>query len=272
MIIDYATPGPLTALDEIPATVLESVADDPVAICWLVHGLVIQPGDAQGLSLPEHRFATNQIRSAAALVRALLELDPAPLTVSRPPESRLIGTCRHFAVLSCALMRHRGIRARVRCGFATYFQPGQGVDHWITEYWDHDHHQWVRVDSEILGGTVLQHPERLAAEEFLSGGEAWQAFDRGQIDPSQFGVYGTENWGPAEIRGNAVKDLAALNKIEMLPWDEWGRMTEAYEGKTGPDYDELLDTLASTCAAGDSAAIAALYSHNDLQVPTDLTH
>ncbi len=272
MIIDYAIPGPFTTLSQFPATVLETVSDDPVGICWSAHGLVIQPSEAQSLNLPEDRFATNQLRSATDLVRALLALDPKSLAVSRPPEDRVIGTCRHFAVLSCALLRYRGIRARVRCGFATYFQPGQGVDHWITEYWDQDHDQWTRIDTEILGGTVLPHPERLTADEFLTGGEAWQAFRRGQIDASKFGVYGTENWGPAEIRGNAVKDLAALNKVEMLPWDEWGRMTEAYDGTTGPDYDELLDTLASTCSSGDVAAIAAVYSHKDLQVPTDITH
>ena len=31
-----------------------------------------------------------------------------------------------------------------------------------------------------------------------------------------------EIWGPAEIRGNAVEDLAALNKVETLPRGEWG--------------------------------------------------
>lgn len=114
------------------------------------------------------------------------------------------------------------------------------------------------LDSELLGGTVLDRPDRLAEGEFLCGGEAWPAFRRGDVDASQYGVHGTQNWGPAEIRGNAVKDFAALNKIETLPWDEWGRMTDAYDGKTGTDYDELLDTLASTCAADDSAAVAAL--------------
>jgi Transglutaminase-like superfamily len=215
-------------------------------------------------------FATNQIRPAAALVQAMLALDPQPLSVPRPPERRLVGTCRHFAVLSCASLRHRGISARVRCGFATYFQPGHGVDHWITEYLDQQTRRWVRIDSELLGGTVLDRPDRLAEGAFLSGGEAWQAFRRGDIDASQYGVYGTQNWGPAEIRGNAVKDLAALNKVETLPWDAWGRMTEAYDGKTGIDYDELLDILASTCAGDDSAAVAALYTRNDLCVPTDV--
>ena len=83
-------------------------------------------------------------------------------------------------------------------------------------------------------------------------------------------MYGTENWGAAEIRGNAVKDLAALNKIEMLPWDEWGRMTEAYQGRTGPDYDQMLDTLAAVCADDDPTAIAALYERHELRVPLDL--
>ena len=52
---------------------------------------------------------------------------------------------------------------------------------------------------------------------------------------------GPHAWGPAEIRGNAIRDLAALRKLEMLPWDEWGRMTASYQGKTGPDYDALMD-------------------------------
>jgi hypothetical protein len=80
----------------------------------------------------------------------------------------------------------------VRCGFATYFQAGQGLDHWITEYQDGDG-RWVRVDSEVLGGTVLDHPEDLRPGEFLSGGEAWAAFRRGEIDAARFGVYGTGN-------------------------------------------------------------------------------
>ena len=169
-------------------------------------------------------------------------------------------------MLSCALLRYRGIAARARCGFATYFQPGQGVDHWITEY--RQDGRWVRIDSEILGGSVVARPRDLAAGEFLTGGEAWRAFRDGHIDAAHFGVYGTENWGPAEIRGNAVKDLAALNKVEMLPWDEWGRMKASYKGKTGPDYDELIDAIAAVCTTDDRGTAADLYASEDLAVPT----
>lgn len=270
--MDYRSPGPLTGLEGIDPASLGNLGDDPVEICAPVHTLVIQPGNAESLGRPADRRATNQVRPAAKLVEALLALDPAPLTTPREPHKRVVGSCRHFAVISCALLRQQGVAARVRCGFATYFQPGQSLDHWITEYRNDVDGRWVRVDPEILGGQVLTQPDDLGPNEFLTGGEAWSAFRGGDIDATTFGVYGTDNWGAAEIRGNAVKDLAALNKVEMLPWDEWGRMTAAYNGETGPDYDQLLDTVAAVCAADELAAVTALYEHDDLRVPTNLVY
>ncbi len=167
-------------------------------------------------------------------------------------------------MLSCALLRYRGIPARARCGFATYFQSGQGLDHWVTEYWDKEKSKWVRVDSEILGQQVLARPEDLQPGEFLSGGEAWSAYREGRIDASSFGVYGTDNWGAGEIRGNLVKDLAALNKVEMLPWDVWGRMEEAYKDDVGAGYDELLDEVSAACADDDPAELSRLYAREEL--------
>lgn len=268
--IDYRSPGAMTDLIGVEPNVLVGLPDDPVGICRPVHELVVQPHDAQALGLASDRLATNQLRSAAELVSALTALDPAPVVAPRAPERRIVGTCRHFAVLACALLRRRSIPARVRCGFATYFQPGQGVDHWIVEYLNESDHRWVRVDPEVLEGDVLARPDDIPLGAFLSGGEAWAAFRSGGIHASSFGVCGTENWGAGEIRGNAVKDLAALNKVEMLPWDEWGRMTAAYRGETGPDYDELLDDLAAACNEDDPGAIASLYRHPDLCVPDAL--
>ncbi|MFI6076422.1 hypothetical protein ACIA5C_33260 [Actinoplanes sp. NPDC051343] len=79
-------------------------------------------------------------------------------------------------------------------------------------------------------------------------------------------MWGTENFGPAEIRGNAIRDLASLNKLETLPWDEWGRMEASYQGETGADYDELMDRIS---AVDDPEA---LYNEvPELQVPASLT-
>ena len=267
---DYAMPGPLTGLGGVPAPALAGLPADPVAICRLAGGLVLHPMDTGSLGLPACRFESNQLRPAAAIAGALLVLDPAPLRQARPPERRVVGTCRHFVVLACALLRHVGIAARARCGFGTRFQPGLALDHWITEYLEPSSGRWVRVDVQHLAGWFVPDPADLAPAEFLTGGAAWAAYRDGTADAACFGVPGTENFGPAEIRGNAIRDLAALCMIEMLPWDEWGRMSDSYAGRTGDDYDLLLDEIAATCAADDPEALRALYGRADLAVPPDL--
>jgi hypothetical protein len=265
--IDYRTPGPLTDLDGVS---LDGLPHTAIHLCRLAPGLILHPAETGDLGLPDERLREQSIRPARRILEVMVALDDAPLTVAREPERRVVGTCRHFAVFTCALLRRRGVAARARCGFATYFQPGKGVDHWVTEYWDDDDRRWVRIDSQVLGGSVLDRPEDLAPGEFLTGGEAWAAFRDGRLDADTYGVGGTENWGPAEIRGNAIRDLASLNKVEMLPWDEWGRMDASYRGETGSDYDELLDTVAAACGGDDAAAMAALYRTDELTVPGGL--
>jgi hypothetical protein len=267
----YSRPGPLTRLAADQWELIRNLPDDPVGICAAVQSLVIQPTDAAALGVPEERLAEKNIRPVDKLVATLTALDPAPLHHPRTPGKRVVGTCRHFTTLACAILRARGISARARCGFGTCFLEGRGLDHWITEYWNDGERRWVRVDTEHLGHGYVEHPEDLAAGEFLTGGEAWIQHRRGLVDPQLFGVLGTDHaWGPAEISGNAVRDLAALCKREMLPWDEWGRMTEAYEARTDPEYDRLIDTVAEACLGADPAALTGLFAHKDLTVPHHL--
>lgn len=268
--IDYSAPGRLSDIGDVSAAALEAVPADPVGICRLVPGLVLHPFEAAELGLDTGRLSEREIRQASAIIRAVLALDPATLNVPREPERRLVGTCRTFVVLSCALLRHRGIAARARCGFGTYFQPGLSLDHWITEYWHETDGRWVRVDTQHLEQSFVPHPEELRAGEFLTGGEAWTSYRHGRIDATTFGVAGTENFGPAEISGKAIRDLAALNKVEMLPWDGWGRMSAAYAGQTDADYDKLIDEVAAACASDNPRHVADLYSRPELQVPAKL--
>ncbi|MDQ1436331.1 MAG: hypothetical protein QOF59_3147 [Actinomycetota bacterium] len=268
--ITYDTPGVLT---EIGDELLERfvLPSDVVGICRIAQSLVIPPDLARAVGIPEERNDEKSIRPANALVARLTELDPTPLHEPRPPQHRVVGTCRDFTVLSCAFLRHRGIPARARCGFARYFEPTEFVDHWVVEYWTPSQARWVRIDSEILGLPFVSTPDDLEPDEFLSGGEAWTLCRETDVDPMRFGVVGAPHaWGIAEIRGNAIRDLAALNKVEMLPWDEWGRMEPSYKGETGADFDALIDTIAATCASNDPSAIRDLYASEDLTVPPTL--
>jgi hypothetical protein len=120
--IDYSTAGPFTTFDGIDGSddsARGSSGGGPEEICRPLQALFIQPTDTDALGLAPERLAETDLRPVSELAGRLLALDPAPLAVPREPEKRVVGTCRHFAVLSCALLRRAGIAARVRCGFAT---------------------------------------------------------------------------------------------------------------------------------------------------------
>jgi hypothetical protein len=271
MGIDYAAPGVFTTVapEQIPLT--KGLPEDPIGICAAVQQLVIQPTDAPAAGVPEDRLAERNIRPASALIDALVARNPAPLHVPRPPEQRVVGTCRHFATLATALLRQRGIAARARCGFGTYFVEGKNVDHWVIEYRDGD--RWVRVEVEHLYRPYVPQSNDLTPGAFLTGGEAWQWYRTGEVDGNLFGVYGFDfAWGVGEIRANLMRDLASLRKIETLPWDEWGRMEDSFKGHTGDDFDRLMDRIADACVTDDPAAIEAVYATEDLSVPEAITH
>jgi hypothetical protein len=257
-----------TAIGDDVVPQLAGLPSTPLELCSVAQGLVMLPNLALGFGIPEERHEERSIRPVNEILRTLLRLDDRGIVQPRTESNRVVGTCRHFALLACALMRHRRIPARCRAGFASYFQPGRFLDHWIVEYEHPVESRWVRVDPEILGFGYVAAPDDLADGEFLTGGEAWIWCREGRADPSTFGVDGVpENFGIGEVRGNLVRDLAALNKVEMLPWDEWGRMAASYRGETGPGYDDLMDTVAAACASGNESTIAALYASQDLAVP-----
>ena len=85
-----------------------------------------------------------------------------------------------------------------------------------------------------------------------------------------FGVAGTENWGLVETFGDLLLDLAALQKIELLPWGWYGL---ALEDGVCEAEAELIDRLAQLSSRADAAAIEELRgvvaADARLRVPTE---
>jgi len=274
----YATPGPMTDLAACPTDVLEELPDSPADLMKVVRWCVVSDlalTQLHNLPVPEGRDDP-QIRPAAAMIERIQEMDASPLVEHRPPLKRFLGNCRHFATLSCALLRHKGIPTRVRAGFAGYFEPNTWADHWIIEYWRSSEERWVRVDPQYSDKFFqIMHPnatsESLAQNMYLSGGETWQRCRRGELDANRCNMGGGANWGIGEVRGSVLYDFAALNKEEMLPWDIWGRMEAAYRSETDDAYDELLDAISAVTSGDDFDAISDAYGrHDDLRVPASL--
>jgi hypothetical protein len=193
------------------------------------------------------------------------------LAEPRPPERRFVGNCRHFTVLLCALLRARGVPARARCGFGTYFERGSFVDHWACEVWDETSGAWRLVDAQLderqrSFWSVSFDPLDVPRSEFVVAGDAWQRCRSGRADPEAFGILDLR--GLWFVRGNLVRDLAAYAKRELLPWDGWGLMA------TRADSDgaelSLLDRVAELTLASDEHHAERLHvqgSEPGLRVP-----
>jgi hypothetical protein len=260
------------------AKLVDPLPSDPPSVVRVVSGLVIHPVALarSGQAHPYSPARDPEARDVRELFRRLVERDPAPLEVARPVERRIVGTCRHYAILAATVFRHHGVPARVRVGFARYFVPGFHEDHWVCEY--RDESGWRLVDAELGEDAVAEmyaidfSPTDVPRDRFLTAGEVWRGLRRREIDDATCGV----SFIPA-VRGawfvgaSILRDLAAVNGRELLPWDYWGLARELRPGTTIPPssaarLDEVADVLAGS--APEWEALRALYEGaEDLRVP-----
>ncbi|HYD09889.1 MAG TPA: hypothetical protein VEA78_07290 [Acidimicrobiales bacterium] len=245
----YATPGRFTAID---ADAFEGVdLSDVEQVVRVVQGLLVYDVVAEafyGAELTPAQADAIHERDSEALLALARQVEDRPLCEARPPERRVGARCHAFSRMTVALLRAGGVPARARCGFGAYFRPGWFEDHWVAEHWDASLGAWRLVDAQLdetwrtmIGFT--SDPLALTAEQFVSGGHAWQAWRRGELDAGRCGLSAIEEHGAHWVAGNLRLDLASLNKVEMLPWDVWGA---GWEPGTEPPAAllELFDSVA----------------------------
>jgi hypothetical protein len=236
---------------------LDALPRNPVQLVDMVGGLIVDRAFARSLGgvYPPESAADAESRRMSAMLARIVERDAASLAIARPPDKRLVGACRHAALLACSALRHHGVPARVRVGFADYFVPGFHDDHWITEYQDGG--TWRLMDPELTATVRRQFgvtfdPCDVPRDRFLTAGPAWLGVRSGRIDPATCGVSSIGIAGPWFVAGSVVRDLAALNKREMLPWDYWGISREMRPGVPLEDATVArIDAVAALVAEPD---------------------
>jgi len=243
----YAAPGLMTDPRE-HAPLFDDLPRDVAALCKVVQGVMIHIfwAERYGIKLSDERKNEVQIRSVARKLAHILELDPRPLTDARSLDKKLVGNCRDFSVMLTALLQHQGVPARARCGFGRYFMPGKHEDHWVCEYWNATENRWMFVDGQLdefqqQALRIRFSPLDVPRTMFITGGKAWQMCRAGQADPDKFGIF--DMHGLWFVRGDFIRDVAALNKMELLPWDGWG-IIETKDNDLSADDLAFLDRVA----------------------------
>ncbi len=233
------------------AHLFENLPTDIAELCKIVQGATIHVfwAERYGLKLSPERQAEVQLRTMEKRLARTVELDPRPLSEARPPERKLAGNCRDHTLLLVAMLRQQGVPARARCGFGAYFLPNHFEDHWVAEYWNAAEERWVLVDAQLdefqcKEMQVAFDPLDVPRDQFIVGGAAWKMCRSGAADPDSFGIFDMRGLG--FIRGDFIRDVVALNKVELLPWDCWGLILKYQMDDNQLDAADLalLDRLA----------------------------
>jgi len=239
----YACSGHITDVGAA-ADLLGHLPSTIPGLCHLIQGVVLHPFEAHqyGVKIPRKRWQELELCEVASMLQRVWELERAPLDIQRSPEKRLLGNCRDYATLLCALLRLQRIPARVRYGFATYFEANFYTDHVVCEYWNTQQERWILVDAQI--DEVLRQAYRitintldLPQDAFLLAGRAWQLYRNATVDPTDFGITWSGPCGVAFIRTGVLHEVAALNKVELLCQEEW-------DLSEGEEQLQLVDQLA----------------------------
>lgn len=220
----YATQSAVTEPGVYHA-LLDELPSQSADVARVAQGLVyhyIAGKSFFGYEPPKARIAEIDTRTLAQMLKRIVALDHRPLHEPRAYERRLIGCCRDFSLVACAILRHHHIPARLRYGFGTYFDPGYWGDHVIVEVWMGS--RWQQFDPQLAG--VLRTEVDLfdmPPSAFVTGGRAWQLCRNEGADPARFGLgpQVPEVSGWWFIRGRLLLDVAALHKTELLCWDVW---------------------------------------------------
>ncbi len=191
----------------------------------------------------------DMLPTAAAMLAELYRRCEHGFVTPKPVEQKLVVSCRHVALLMAAILKAKGIPARVRAGHAPYFDYARkhqmSVDHWVNEYWSEREQRWVMID--VDGSFSLEkdiNPYDLPAGTFDLPGQAWLKVRRGEINPKYF-------WNAAPKRGQIVLlwslfyDFHSLMNAEII-YIHGPRLCapKAFKNATASELQEL-DHLAS---------------------------
>lgn len=222
----------------------------------IVQGIVIDKDliELYGETFSDEQKNDTESRYVKKILQIITSRNDSRLTVKRTSKERFVGSCRDYAIVLCSMLRHIGMPSRVRCGFDHYFDIKSDFfdDHWVCEYWNAHENRWILVDANVdnvvkqkynITVNILDVPR----DRFIAAGKAWQMCRSGETDPKNFGVSGIDISGLWFIRGSILKDLAAINKFEALPWEYWGLSDK--EPQDMPEEDlKLLDKVADIIA------------------------
>lgn len=190
--------------------------------------------------------------TASAMLSKLFRRDPNGLTLDRLAENKLILTCRFTSILMASLLKIKGIPARVRSGFAPYFNVdglpgGKSDDHWINQYWNEKDSRWVTIDVDgSIEGYLKFDPYDIPDGIFDFSADAWLNVRNKKIEAEHFYNAGGTS-GLIAISWELFYDFHCLMNDEVIyhhtpEITHFGKFEQLSEGQLA-EIDHLAELM-----------------------------
>ena len=265
----YTQHSPITDPGEY-GYMFDDLPDDLISLYQVINGFMLHYRSAQHFKLPLSREQRREQRlhSTRRRLAYLKKFNPDSLNVPRDLKEKQIGWCSDYAVMLVSILRHKGIPARMRVGFETYFEgdPYYG-DHWITEYWDQEKSRWRLADADIGVSAVdpqgIQQATRRKLKrgldftdlrpgiDFITGADGWKTAREGKVKVDLYRANKVWKGWPL-LRGNLLHDFQGLNCLEMGLFDYLDDLHSKKEGEVTSEDRRVLDEIAEISSQPDA--------------------
>jgi hypothetical protein len=237
----------------------KSLPDDIPELCRLICSQVIHPttlkeGNTKAnaslaygdmTKFPWHRMRCEDdiLQTATAMTAELFRLDNRGFTMSRRVEDKIVVTCRYVSVLMSAILKAKNIPCRSRSGFASYFEDGISLDHWINQYWDEGKQKWITFDADFFADDSLGFDQYdIPSEDFNWAANTWLKIRENEVEGDKFVYAGGEDSLKAAIRA-VFYDFHALMNNEISYLFQPSYIEGKFEKLSEDDFKEI-DSLA----------------------------
>ena len=189
----------------------KNLPDSLPELCSLIRSQFIHPY----AELPQYRDQIPEERwnemekypTAKSILAGLLSYDSRGFVKDRKPQDKLVLGCREYAIILASVLKYRGIPVRIRCGHATYLEPGFHVSHTVCEVWNKKDKRWLLVDPST--GMI-----DFNRDKFDFSNEAWLKMQKGEINPNLY-IAPPNTSGLVSIVGKISPDLLSILGTEF---------------------------------------------------------
>jgi hypothetical protein len=143
-------------------------------------------------------------------------------------EHKVVGNCFNISKVAVSMLRAKGIPARIRYAYCTYFYDGFNHEQALVEYWDKQARKWRRGDAS-MNEEIMKHLDinvdidllDVSTELSQPIADVWIGCRKGELSFEQYGasVDTRKRGGIGHVAHKLTHDLACLNQLELMACD-----------------------------------------------------